>query len=194
MIGVHAKRRHIACTRALWFTRINIQYIHDHQFRIARPAGNDRRSGRGGGVADLEDVAGLDDDVVHMDELEAAEVPWHGDEVHGGALVELEEAGVVQVLLPPELTETPLQHLVRAHHLAAGHVHKHLARPRPAGAAADVARRVAVGAPHHTVLEHPHPRHGSFLATGAVQELVVRGAGRLGRVYIQGRGRWETLT
>uniref|UniRef100_A0A0D9ZIE0 Uncharacterized protein n=1 Tax=Oryza glumipatula TaxID=40148 RepID=A0A0D9ZIE0_9ORYZ len=60
------------------------------------------RGSSGGGVADLEDVAGLDDDIVHVDELEAGEVAGHGDEVDGGALVELEEARVVEKLL--ELT------------------------------------------------------------------------------------------
>lgn len=61
-----------------------------------------RPSGRGG-VTDLEDVSGLDDDVVHVDQLEAGEVTGHGDEVHGGALVELEQTGVVEVALPAEL-------------------------------------------------------------------------------------------
>jgi hypothetical protein len=111
-----------------------------------------------GGVADLEYVARLDDDVVHVDELEAREVAGHGDEVDGGALVELQQAGVVQVRLPPELPEPTLQHLVRGHHLAARHVDQHFARP--AGAATAVARRVAIGAADYAVLEHPHTRHG----------------------------------
>ena len=123
-----------------------------------------RRSGWGRGVADLEDVAGLDDDVVHVDELEAGKVAGNGDEVHGRALVELEQAGIVEVALPPELAEPPLKHVVGGHHLAAGNVHQHLVRPRPAGAGA--ARRVAVRAPNDPVLEHPHTRHGFFLATG----------------------------
>uniref|UniRef100_A0A8R7PEP3 Uncharacterized protein n=1 Tax=Triticum urartu TaxID=4572 RepID=A0A8R7PEP3_TRIUA len=111
-------------------------------------------------VADLEDVARLDDDVVHVDELEAGEVSRDGDEVHGGTLVELEQARVVEVALPPQLPQPPLQDVVRGHHLAARHMHQHFARPRPAPAAA--AGRLAVRPPHDPVLEYPHASHASY--------------------------------
>jgi hypothetical protein len=111
--------------------------------------------------------------------------------VHGGALVELQQAGVVEVGLPPELPEPPLQHLVRGHHLAARDVDQHLVA-RPAAAATTVARRVAIGAAHHAVLKYPHTGHDGFpfLATGDLVVPPMREAGP-GTDYIQQQGTGE---
>ncbi|CAL9132668.1 unnamed protein product, partial [Musa acuminata var. zebrina] len=107
-------------------------------------------------VDDLEGVAVLDDDVVHVDGLEAGEVLGEGDEVDGGALVELEEVGFLVVALPPQSQQLPLQRRVGGDHLVGGRVQQRLSSN---------GRRLLVSRvlhqPHHPILEHPNPSHNT---------------------------------
>ncbi|XBI63714.1 hypothetical protein VPH35_044072 [Triticum aestivum] len=107
------------------------------------------------GVDDAEGFPVLDDDVVHVDGGEVVEVPGERDEVEAAALVELVQRRVLVVALPPQRRQLRLQRRVRRHHLPARRVQQRLPshRRRP------LAPRVLHQA-HHTVLEHPHARHG----------------------------------
>lgn len=89
-----------------------------------------------------------------MHRLEPAELLGEGDEVDRRPLVELEEAGVVVVPLPPQAHQLALQVLVGGDDFVGGDVQQHLAADR---------RRLLIGGvldqPNHAVLEHPNTRH-----------------------------------
>uniref|UniRef100_A0A8R7UMN7 Uncharacterized protein n=1 Tax=Triticum urartu TaxID=4572 RepID=A0A8R7UMN7_TRIUA len=98
-------------------------------------------------VDDLEAVAVLEDNVVHVGGAELGEVPRERDEVDAAvAAVELHDVAVLVVALPAVRAEAPLQQLQRGHPLAGGHVEQRL----PAR------RRLLRLQLHHAVLEHPH--------------------------------------
>ncbi|CAL9151499.1 unnamed protein product, partial [Musa hybrid cultivar] len=105
-------------------------------------------------ITDLEDVAALDNDVVHVHRPELGEVRRYRDEVHGGALVELDQIRRAGVPLPPQHRQLLLEDVVGGDHLAGGDVDKDLAAAHGTLLAADVLDEA-----DHAVLEHPHPRH-----------------------------------
>ena len=106
-------------------------------------------------IPHLEDITGLDNDIVHVHSTDPREVSRDGYEVNGGPLVELEKAGIGRrVPLPPESRELALEHLVGCDHLASGDMHQDLSTGSPASLAA-----LLLDESNDTVLEHPNPRH-----------------------------------
>jgi len=102
-----------------------------------------------------EDVTSLDNDIVHVHGSDPREVSRDGDQVNGGPLVELEQAGIgSRVPLPPESRELACEHLVRCDHLASGDMHQDLSTGSLARLSAPV-----IDESNDTILEHPNPRH-----------------------------------
>lgn len=113
-------------------------------------------------VPDFEDVSVLHHDVVHVHGLQPLELHGEGDEIDGGSLVELEQARVVVVPLPPKRVELPLKVGVRRDHLAGRRVHQDLPPPAAVGLGPGVLHE-----PYHpVVVEHPHARHWPQISIG----------------------------
>lgn len=113
-------------------------------------------------VPDFKDVTVFDDDVVHVHGLELVEVFREGDQMDGGAFMELKKLGIIVVSLPSERRQLTLKNSVRGHDLISWDVYQHFAAS--VGVGTSLSSRILKT--NNSVLEDPNAGHFCFDRSG----------------------------